>query len=320
MGAFSAIERRIATVAKQQLGLIRNDQLAAIGLSGAAVRKRSNAGRLYRVHHGVYSLAPPPLTRHQIWLAAVLACGPEALLSREPSAILQGFLQSGTLLPHVTVPDGAGRSREGITVHRSLVDTRDRRRVQGIPCTSADRVLVDLAPACDSIELETLLVAAESLGLVKRGRLGELVAEREGRPGMRRLADLLALEPGIARSWPEVHFLPVCFLAGVPHPLQNHPIPVAGEPRPLVVDFAWPEIGLVVELDSQRFHGDWASAMRDRERDQLLALAGWDCHRFVRGVVEEDPGGTAGRLRALHAMRIGLRHGGSDPAPRAAGA
>ena len=106
----------------------------------------------------------------------------------------------------------------------------------------------------------------------------------------------------------------------MPRPLQNHPIVVSGEPRPLVVDFAWPDVRLVVELDSQRFHGDWASAVRDRERDQLLALAGWEAHRFVRSAVEEDPAGAAARLGALHAMRLGLRHGGSDPAPRATGA
>lgn len=307
-------------VAKRQHGLIRSDQLAEIGLAGASVRKRCKAGRLYRVHHGVYSLAPPPLSRHQIWLGAVLACGTDALLSHEPAAILQGFLQHGSLVPEITVPGGTGRSREGIVVHRSFVDTRDRRRVAGIPCVSADRVLVDLTPSCEPADLEVLLVAAESLGLLKRGRLAELVAERAGRPGIGKLAALLAHEPGIARSWPEVHFLPVCSLAGVPHPVQNHPVVVPGESRPIVVDFAWPGIALAVELDSQRFHGDWAAAVRDRERDQLLALAGWECHRFVRAVVEADHGAAAGRLRALHAMRLGLRHGGSYPAPRAAGA
>ena len=308
----------MAAVARRQHGLIRIDQLHAAGLSTRAVRGRVNAGRLYRVHRGVYSLAPPPLSRHQIWLGAVLACGTDALLSHEPAAILQGFLLDGSLVPEITVPGGSGRSREGIVVHRSLVDTRDRRRVHGIPCVSADRILVDLAPAHEPAELETLLVAAESLGLLKRGRLAELVAERRGRPGMKRLAELLEERPAIARSWPEVHFLPVCRLAGVPHPLQNHPVAVPDAGRPIVVDFAWPEIALAVELDSQRFHGDWAAAVRDRERDQLLALAGWECRRFVRSVVEADHVAAAGRLRSLHAMRLGLPHGGSDPAPRAA--
>ena len=202
-------------------------------------------------------------------------------------------------------------------VHRSAVDPRDRRRVQGIPCTSADRTLIDLAPTCDAGELETLLVAAESLGLLKRGRLAELVAEREGRPGIKRLTALLELEPAIARSWPEVHFLPVCRLAAVPRPVLNHPVAVP-EQRSITVDAAWPEIAMAVELDSRRFHGTWTSAVDDRERDQLLALAGWECRRFVRRVVEADRAAAADRLRALHAVRLGLRHGGSDPAPGAA--
>jgi hypothetical protein len=298
--------------------LVRVDQLRAAGLSDRAVHGRTVTGRLFRVHRGVYSLAPPPFTRHQLWLGAVLACGSGALLSHHPAAILQGFMAGAAAAPHVTVPDGSGRSRGGIVVHRSTVDTRDRRRVQGIPCTSADRTLVDLAGACEAAELETLLVAAESLGLLKRGRLAELVAERERRPGIKRLAALLAERPAVARSWAEVHFLPVCTLAGVPRPHLNHPVVVPTQSRPLIVDFAWPEIAMAIELDSQRFHGDWAAAVRDRERDQALALAGWSCHRFVRGVVAADHIAAAGRLRALHSMRLGLRHGGSDPAPRAA--
>lgn len=131
---------------------------------------------------------------------------------------------------------------------------------------------------------------------------------------------LLGAPAAIARSWAEVHFLPICLLAGIPRPLVNHPVSVAGVARPLIVDFAWPDVAMAVELDSQRFHGDWASAVGDRDRDQLLALAGWECHRFVRGRVEEDPAGAARRLGALHSMRLGLRHGGSDRAPGAAGA
>ena len=70
------------------------------------------------------------------------------------------------------------------------------------------------------------------------------------------------------------------------------------------MDVAWPELRMVVELDSQRFHGDWQAAERDRDRDQQLALAGWTCHRFVRRVVIENPRGAADRLRQLAAARL----------------
>ncbi|HET6831385.1 MAG TPA: DUF559 domain-containing protein, partial [Solirubrobacterales bacterium] len=137
-------------------------------------------------------------------------------------------------------------------------------------------------------------------------RLTALVEERRGHPGIARLASILALEPALARSDLEALFIPIWHLAGVPRPRANHPVAVPTEPRPLVVDFAWPGQRFAVELDSQRFHGDWEAAERDRERDQALALAGWACHRFVRRAVVADPGVVAERLRELWRLRARL--------------
>ena len=300
--------------------LITAEQLRTSGLSRKTIDSWLKRRRLHPVHHGVYATHSLPFTRNQLWLGAVLACGPEALLSREPGGIVQGFLDPADVVADVTVPNGRGRTRPGIVVHRSYVDPRDRRKVGAIPCTSADRILVDLAPRYGESELEVMLVAAESLGLIKRGRLRELVAERDGRPGMARLAGLLSLDPIEVRSPPEVLLLPICRRAGLPRPRLNHPVEVPTQSRPLLVDLTWPEIRLAIELDSQRFHGDWQRAERDRERDQALALAGWECHRFVRRAVVEDPARVAGRLEQLYALRvgIGLRNGGSDRAPGAA--
>ena len=76
-----------------------------------------------------------------------------------------------------------------------------------------------------------------------------------------------------------------------------------GRSRPLTVDCAWPELRMVVEADSQRFHGDWERAAADRERDQLLSLVGWRCHRFVRDRLVMAPEESAERLRGLAAAR-----------------
>jgi hypothetical protein len=302
-GGKSGSRGRIERLAGRQLQLVTASQLLDAGMTRRWIESQAERGRLHRLHHGVYATHPPPFSREQRWLAAVLACGPEAMLSHEPSAILQGFLEIGQLVPHVTVPTGRGSSRRGIVVHRSAVDPRDRRRVGSIPCTSADRVLIDLAPSRDEAGLERLLVAAESRGLVKRGRLAELVAERRGRAGIARLASVLALEPALTRSQLEAVFMPIWRHAGVPRPRANFPVAVPTSPRPLHVDFAWPELRLAIELDSQRFHGDWERAGRDRERDQALALAGWVCHRFVRRAVVADPAAAAERLRALWQVR-----------------
>ena len=59
------------------------------GLSEDGIDKRLQRGRLYRVHAGVYSLRPRHIRDHQRWLAAVLACGPGALLDGISSAELR---------------------------------------------------------------------------------------------------------------------------------------------------------------------------------------------------------------------------------------
>ena len=292
-----SLDRGIWEIASRQHQLINRSQLLELGLGPSGIHKRILRGRLFRVHHGVYSLTPPPHPKHQRWLAAVLACGPGSLLSDISSAELCGYADITSLVSHVAAPRGSGRGREGVAVHRHVIDARDIRRVDGIPCVSADRTLIDLAPQRTEAELEILLVAAESLRILKRGRLAELIDERHGRPGIHRLASLIALQPAIVRSDLELQFLPVWRRAGVERPLVNHPIQVEG--RTLVVDFAWPEHRVVIELDSQRFHGDWESAVRDRERDQLLALAVWRPHRFTRDQLLAGPAERVARLLAV---------------------
>ena len=272
-----------------------------IGFRPRTIDDRVNRGRLHRVHHGVYCLFPLPWTVRQRWMAAVPACGRGSALCGPSAAALQGIADLPGLPAHVHSPSRTGRDRPGIAVRGGEIDSRDLRVVEGIRTVSADVVLIDLAPDLGEAELEVVLVAAESKGLLKRGRLGELVAERRGRTGMPKLERLLALEPAIVRSELELLMLPIARIAGLRRPLVNQPITVPGHAEPLVVDFAWPDLRMVVEADGQRFHGDWQQADRDRERDQLLALAGRRPHRFSHGRFT-DREWMAGRLAELAAV------------------
>ena len=296
-------ESQIAKLAARQLRLITARQLVGYGWSRTGIQRRFDAGRLHRLHQGVYAIHPPPYSREQKWLAAVLACGPDAYLCGPSCAQHWAVAEIPSRTVHVCSPTRSGRSRQGITVRRRRVDPRDVRIKDSIPCVSVDLVLIDLAPDHTDAELEQILVAAESLGLLKRGRLAELIAERHRQPGIAKLARLLLLEPALTRSGLERLVLPICRLAGVDRPRINLPIAVPGRPKPLIVDCAWPDLRMVVEADSQRFHGDWRQAEIDRERDQLLALAGWQSHRFVRRRLVEDRAGSAERLRLLIAAR-----------------
>src|SRR4051812_15896227 len=76
----------IAAIATRQHGLIALVHLLALGLTRSAVRKRERAGRLHRVHRGVYAVGHPRLSQEGKWMAAVLAAGQGAMLSHLSAA------------------------------------------------------------------------------------------------------------------------------------------------------------------------------------------------------------------------------------------
>src|SRR5271155_554720 len=73
--------RVIAGLARQQHGLVTFDQLQSVRLGGGAIDYRVEVGSLHRVHRGVYAVGHMSLSAHARSLAAVLALGPDAVLS-----------------------------------------------------------------------------------------------------------------------------------------------------------------------------------------------------------------------------------------------
>src|SRR4029453_17902165 len=71
----------IARIAARQHGVLSTAQLRACGLSSSAIGDRTGAGRLHRIHRGVYAVGHPNLSYEGGWMAAILACGEGAVLS-----------------------------------------------------------------------------------------------------------------------------------------------------------------------------------------------------------------------------------------------
>lgn len=83
------LERAIHERASRQHAVMALRDLVELGLSAGAVRKRAAAGRLHRLHQGVFSIVHPRLlTRRGRFMAAVLACGDGAALSHRYGAVL----------------------------------------------------------------------------------------------------------------------------------------------------------------------------------------------------------------------------------------
>lgn len=75
-----ATDRAVAALARSQWGVVTRPQMLGLGLGEGAVRHRLRAHRLRRLHRGVYAVGHDALRAEGRWMAAVLACGPGAVL------------------------------------------------------------------------------------------------------------------------------------------------------------------------------------------------------------------------------------------------
>jgi very-short-patch-repair endonuclease len=203
-------------------------------------------------------------------LAAVLACGPEAVLSHRAAGRRWGLLPF-TTRPEVTAP----RSRagpKGIVVHRTrCLPPEDRAEVDGIPVTSVARTLVDLADVLNERRLAKAVHEAEVLRLFDLRALERAQAAVPGRWGRHRLARVLAGyrdEPAFTRNDAERAFLELCEQHSLPQPRANAPL------HGFEVDFFWPDRNIVVELDGAATHLTRKAFEEDRRRDRALAIKG----------------------------------------------
>jgi very-short-patch-repair endonuclease len=256
------------------------------------------------VHYGAYAVGHVPLTREARYMAAVLACGPGAVLSHRSAADLWGIRESRRARIDVTAPGRRGRAPRGVDAHRdgSLV-VADRMIVNGIPCTSVARALLDFAAVEPIHELRKAVGEAEVLRVLNKDAARDLIKRSPGRRGVARLRMILdELHPDTkrARSYMERLFLAMCTRAALPRPEVNVPLRIGREMfKP---DFLWREAGLIVEADSRRFHDTDMAFLDDRRRAQRLQLAGWRVSHCTWWEIEHESRRLGETIRGLLAM------------------
>lgn len=266
-------------------------QLVALGLGSQIVDRRVAAGRLHRVHQGVYAVGHSNLTLRGSFMAAVLAGGSGAVLSHRSAAVLWGVRDGSSGQIDVTAPNRRGRFPTGIAAHRdgALLDA-DCTAVHGIPCTTVARTLLDFAGVTSLPELRKAIAEAEVLRLLDFAETRQLIKRNRGRRGVARLRLILEeLDPDTKRTRSELErlFLAMCVRAGLPRPEVNARLDVDG--GQLVPDFLWRDAGLIVEADSRRFHDTHSAFQSDRRREQRLQGAGWRVSRCTWEQVEREP-------------------------------
>ena len=273
---------RLQRVARRQWGVVSRRQLAALGFSAHGIAEWVRTGRLIRLHRGVYAYGHDRLTVEGRWLAAVMACGPGAVLSHRSAAQLWGIRQSSATLTDVTVPSRNGRIRRaGIRIHRSgRLAAAEVTEHRGIPVTTVARTLLDLADGLNPQALRRTVTEAEYRDLFDLSALNAVVDNNPGRRGAKLIRAVEAAGHR-TRSPLEERFLAFIERRGVEEPESN--VWLDG----YEVDFLWRKVGLVVEMDGAAEHGTRHAVNADRLRDRVLWRRGFRVMRLTSDALRD---------------------------------
>ncbi|MBK5219744.1 MAG: hypothetical protein JJE35_08160 [Thermoleophilia bacterium] len=234
-------------------------------------------------------------------MAAVLACGPHAVLSHRSAAELWGLVEDREGLIDVTAPNRRGRAPLGIASHRDdCLPQVDRTVLNDIPCTGLSRTLLDFAGVAPVWQLRRAIGEAEVLRVFDHRAARALIRRSRGRRGVARFRLVLdEIRPQTKRTRSEMErlFLRMCSRFELPEPEVNVSLDVGD--RRLRPDFLWRSASLIVEADSRRFHATDTAFRRDNWREQRLQLAGWRVSHCTWEQVERNPRELAETIRGL---------------------
>ncbi len=281
----------LSAIADEHFGLVRRDEVEALGFSSSGLTRLVRSGLLERVRPRVYRLLGAPLSREAEIMAALLWAGDEALASHRTGAAINGI--AGQFEGIEITTTGSVRASDLIVHRRVFWLPGDATSVNGIPVTSVERTIVDLASVAPRRRVERSLDAALLLPAVSIETISRRLeaTARQGRNGTTRLRGLLAervAERNPIESPLERDFLSLVRERRMPEPVAQYPVMVDGH---IVarLDFAYPELKLGIELDGYAFHSSREAFERDRHRLTTLGNEGWRILVFTRKQVNDHP-------------------------------
>jgi very-short-patch-repair endonuclease len=281
--------------AERQYGVISRSQLRDAGLTDRKIDIALAANRIERLYSGVFRVQGSSRSARQRAMAAVLWCGESALLSYETAASLLRLPVAASELVHVSVPGNRRRTSSDVVVHRTdCLEARDRVIIDGLPCTSGTRTIIDLAAVLQGEDLEHAFETARRFGLTTRRVLGRRCDELggSGRPGSRALEAMLrAVDDRPKESKLEVKAARLLATHGLRPEASQYGVAAYR------VDHAWPSLMFGVESDGFQWHGHRLAWKRDRRRIAELETRGWSLVHVTWDDVTARPLETVERIR-----------------------
>lgn len=279
-------------------GVFLRREALALGLSDRTITRLVRAGAWVRVRHGAYTLAHlwdacDEMGRFRLrGRAAYRTAKAEVVLSHTSS--LSELETPSWDLPlddvHLTRRDGrTGRREAGVVQHCGRVTDADVELSGDLAYMNATRTALEI---CTITDVEHSLVVVN--GLLRAGRTSlELLRSRyvdmEMWPSTLTTELVLRLADPRPDSVAESRWFYAFYLHKLPCPIPQYAVREEG--RVIArLDFAWPELGVWVEVDGRVKYDQLRGAgespvdvlMREKRREERVrALTGWECIRVT---------------------------------------
>lgn len=272
-----------------------------------AVKHAARNGHIVRVLPRVYAA---PHVQHSVHIrmrAGLLFAGPGSCLSHTTALAQWPRLHIPVDgLVHVLAPaDRQPRSSGFVRIHRYRDHTIPQRLIifrHGLATTRPQVALLDAWSILPSSRRRAPVIDAVRLGLVHPDQLALALRARTtltGRAELRRLIDLLR-----AGCRSELELMGFIGIFSDPQlPLADRQVEVIVCGRRYVLDVAWPELLLAVELDGAAYHGSTDARENDVRRDSALAGIGWFTIRITYERLVGEPAVVIEELLGIIAVR-----------------
>jgi Transcriptional regulator, AbiEi antitoxin len=274
------MEQALRRLAERQHGVVSRTQASRLGIDRRGLRRRVAAGTWVLVTPRVFRLTGVRPTFEQRCMAAVLDSGEGSLIARASAATL--WQLPGVRAERIDVlrlRGAPGSATQLARTHQTKLLPAHHHDVRvRIPVTSVARTLFDLTTVWSGPRLERALDAALANKIVTAAELHQMLHEltTQGRDGLTIMRHLLEWRgPGYVppASGIEARFFAILDAAGVPVPTLQ--VDVGGERWIGRVDFAYLDVGLLIEIDSDLYHTTRLDRLADLDRDLALRAAGF---------------------------------------------
>lgn len=272
--------------------VIDGRHLRELGVTKDQLKTLLTREHLFRQHPGIFLTTDRPSYK-TLCLAAVLHCGDDAKVSFFSGAYLWEIGDEPEGAPCVTVPAHRMTHRaQGIRVRRTRRPDPGWTR-EGIPVTTLGRTIEDCSATMGTAALKRMIGRAERAHALDLGLLHETARSRR----LKQVLQTYVAGRGLTDSELEARFYEIVARTSLDRPeMQRRQ--AGGR-----VDFLFPGLNLIVEVDGFGTHSGRVAFTEDRRRDREHWRAGLLTLRYTWSDVVLTPAEIAADL-LLAAERV----------------